>query len=543
MNRLFAAAGVDYVQWRALCRAYIWTDFATVLGVYGRVEARRALIRLVMGWLFLTALGMWQASIIWLARDPFLAAALTATLMMMWVGLTALTQSTTLVSTDDLAIVGFRPVSSRTYFAVRLTTLSLYVLEMIVIAGWLPIVAWLTRPDGGMLLALAGASTLTGASMAVTMGVVVLYGSLIRWVSPARLAMLLSYAGAMATLALTVGVTLAVNHFAESDTPGAFLDRVLARDWRTMWFPGAWFASYVPLVQGSRAPIELGAAALSVVTLIALGVGLRGRLAIAYAGRLAELTARTIAPSRGSGRAWSLIRGERRAVALLLANHLRADTRFQLSVGMNIIMALVITAIGSSFTIPVDPFRADNWERTRTLMMPMFALIFAPSQVYQSVVMTPSHHASWLFFTTPADRASIVSAGRDAIAGFVLLPTLLLLAVFFSIAYGHAGHALLHVAFIGGIAFAALQLNVLITPRLPFSVPFAQGGAPSFPILSNLLVLMIGMPAFALLQILAYQSGASLSVSFAGVALFIYVLDVLTKRRISRRSEALAYIG
>lgn len=542
MRSLFRAAGVDYVQWRALARAYMWMDFATLLGVYGRKEARRAAVRLLASWGFLTALGVSQASVVWLARDAFLAAALVTTMVMLWVGLTVLTQSTTLVMPEDYAIVGFRPVSSRTYFAVRLTAFLWHTFETTLLVGWLPVVAFLTREDGTPLLALAGAAALAGSSLAVAMAVVVLYGSLIRIVTPARLAMLLSYAGAAATIALSVGFMLATNHFAGSETPGAFLHATLARDLRTMWFPGAWFAAYVALAQGARGPAEIAAATLSVMTLVALALSLRGRLSSDYAERMAELTTLSMGGSGARERGWSFLRGEGRAVALLVRSHLRGDTRFQLAVAMNVIMGVAITAMSSGFRMPADPFGAGDWDRMRSLTLPMFALLFVPAQVYQTLVQTPSHQASWLFFSSPADRVKLVTAGRDAIAAFVLLPALLMLTVFFAFAYGHAGHAVLHTAFLGGIAYASLQLSVLITPRLPFSAPFVQGSAHGFPIFANLLVLLIGMPFFALLQFLAYRSAFHLAVGFAGVAALVCALNVLTRRRIERRASTLVYI-
>lgn len=541
MRSLFGAAGVDYIQWRALARAYMWMDFATLLGTYGPKEARRAAVRLLVAWAFLTALGISQASVVWLAQDPFLAAAVVTTMMTLWVGLTVLAQSTTLIAPEDYAIVGFRPVSSRTYFVVRLTALLWQTLETTVLIGWLPVVAFLTRADGTPLLALAGAAALAGSSVAVAMAVVVLYGSLIRMVRPAKLTMLLAYASAGATLALTVGVMFAMNHLAESDTPGAFLNRTLARDLRTMWFPGAWFAAYVALAQGPRGAVEIGAAALSVVTLVALALSLRGRLSSDYAASMAELTTLSMGGSAPREQRWGFLRGEARAVALLVRSHLRGDARFQLAVTMNVVMGVMITAMSSSFQMPADPFAADGGDM-RNLMLPMFALLFVPPQVYQTLVQTPSHQASWLFFTSPSDRVTLVTAGRDAIAAFVLLPALLMLTVFFTVAYGHVGHAVLHAAFLGAVAYASLQLSVLITPRLPFSVPFVQGSSHGFPLFTNLLVLLIGMPFFALLQFLAYQSGSHLVIGFAGVAALVWVLNVLTRRRIERRAATLVYI-
>ena len=215
--------------------------------------------------------------------------------------------------------------------------------------------------------------------------------------------------------------------------------------------------------------------------------------------------------------------------------------RFQLAVTLNVIMGVLITAMSSSFEMPIDPFGADGGDM-RNLMLPMFALLFVPAQVYQTLVQTPSHQASWLFFTSPSDRVKLVTAGRDAIAAFVLLPALLILAAFFTVAYRHLGHALLHATFLGGISYASLQLSVLITPRLPFSVPLVQGSSHGFPLFTNLAVLLLGMPVFALLQFLAYRSGPHLIMGFAGVAAMVCVLNVLTRRRIERQAATLVYI-
>ena len=42
MKVLFAAVGVDYVQWRALARAYTQIDYAAILGAYGHEASMKA---------------------------------------------------------------------------------------------------------------------------------------------------------------------------------------------------------------------------------------------------------------------------------------------------------------------------------------------------------------------------------------------------------------------------------------------------------------------------------------------------------------------
>ena len=76
MRRIFRAAGIDYQQFRALVRAYVWLDYAALFGAYGPAEQQRMAIRLALAWGFMSLLGLGLAGMITVARDPFLAAVL-----------------------------------------------------------------------------------------------------------------------------------------------------------------------------------------------------------------------------------------------------------------------------------------------------------------------------------------------------------------------------------------------------------------------------------------------------------------------------------
>ena len=76
MKRLFDAAGVDYVQWRALMRAYTLTDFGALLGAYGSTEALRSIVLLA---LTCACFAMAGGVAVLMARDPLLAEIVMAT--------------------------------------------------------------------------------------------------------------------------------------------------------------------------------------------------------------------------------------------------------------------------------------------------------------------------------------------------------------------------------------------------------------------------------------------------------------------------------
>jgi hypothetical protein len=539
VTTLFERLGVDYVQWRALVRAYIWIDYAALFGAFGRVEARRTAFRLALGWGFLSLTGLGLAGVAWAAHDPFLAAAIVTTTMMMWSGMIALPQQAGLATPDDHDIIGFRPVTSRTFFAVRVTALLVPVLETIALTGWLPVFAFLTRDDGGVTMAIAAAAAFTCSATTITLTVVAAYGWLIRIVPPARLTRVLAYAGGLIGIILVAGIMFGMEHLVEADEPGAWLTMDVSRDWRIMWFPATWFAAYVPIAGGVAGWIELATATLSVVVLATTGALLHGRVSLDYASRVASFASISLPRSSARERTWRWVTGENRAVAVLVWSHLRRDVRFQLAVATNLAMGVIFTMTSSSFRTPgSDPFTGSE----AASVAPLFALLFVPTQIYQALVSSTSHEASWLFFSTPADRTRLVSGARDAVGAFVLLPVSLLLAMFYTYQFGHAVHALLHATFLGLMAYASLQLNVFLTPRLPFSTPMLGQQARGIPVYSTILLMLIAAPFFVVFQLLAYRGAVHAAVGLVSLLVVNLTLHRLTRRRIARRASTLVYL-
>src|SRR5215469_4744359 len=124
MTGLLARAGVDVAQWQALTRVFVRTDFGPMLGAFGPAQANRARIGLGLTSLFygLTsgAMGLFAFS----STDRWLGGTLIASYTALLVGANMLmTHAGTVISPDDHAILGYRPVTSRTYLAVRVTAI------------------------------------------------------------------------------------------------------------------------------------------------------------------------------------------------------------------------------------------------------------------------------------------------------------------------------------------------------------------------------------------------------------------------------------
>ena len=127
MRRLATAAGVDYDQWKALTLVALKLDFRQ--GRFGRSrtgEARQVAILVTQAVVY-SMYGLFMAIVIWATHDLFLAGTALMTYVTFMVGTTVLLEhNSVLTSPQDYAILGFRPVTSRTYFAARLANVLVY---------------------------------------------------------------------------------------------------------------------------------------------------------------------------------------------------------------------------------------------------------------------------------------------------------------------------------------------------------------------------------------------------------------------------------
>ncbi len=129
IDRMVQALGVDPIQWRALVRTYLRMDFRAGGGATTRSGTNRMRGHPLVGVAIITGLGGAMFATL-AARIPDLLVSATLltsygginTVMLLLVDFTGL-----VVSPDDYGVLGHRPVSSRTYFASRLTSILAYI--------------------------------------------------------------------------------------------------------------------------------------------------------------------------------------------------------------------------------------------------------------------------------------------------------------------------------------------------------------------------------------------------------------------------------
>lgn len=533
MKAALAAMDVDVAQWRALTRVLLKNDFDALLGARGLTAAKRGATSFFAFLTYILA-GLFPAFMVRISPDVLLGATMMTTMVMFMVASSLLLgDGVAIASPDDFGILGFRPVSSRTYLAARVSTMSIRTLGIGALVGGPPVLAFAFK--GGFPLAGAAAGSVFATALATTFAIVAMYGWLLRLVGPRRLTRLMSYAQLAANFVVWGGFVAASQGMQKQLLEGLRLDSASL----IVGYPGCWFASWVDLANGAADAPRLIAAALSVFTVGALSWSIGGRLSLDYSDRLAALaTASTPSRTRDRGRMrapWlGFLRGEGRAVAILVRSHFRDDTRFRIAIISLVPMTALYMFMGLRGGAPPDPFVAGAKGGDPAFFL-QFVLFFLPFMLRQTMTYSDAYESSWIFHTTPADRARLVTASRNVVAIGFLLPYLCFIAVLFAWLFHNAGHAVLHTIFLGSMSWLVLQVTVLADPDLPFSRPPARQARGGMTIGVIMVATIFGIAGYMVITRFVYRSPVAMVATLAVFCGLSLLLSALTRGRARRR--------
>ena len=233
-----------------------------------------------------------------MVRDPFTGALVVATGLMVLVGSILLVDyQSVITSPDDYRILGFQPISSRTYFAVRLTNVLIYTA--------IPTTAFACRrrsptassEDSIRHLAQRRSPPSTAPGWSDNaLGVVVLYAGLLRLFRPnacsARCPTFKCCSGSLIYGAVPLSTSLI-----DAEVLGRLT--VATSPWLLL-HPASWFASYLDVAQGRpRRGGDRGSRAAVGGRARRAGAGpVSGRLSMDYSERLGAMLATTAVAGR-----------------------------------------------------------------------------------------------------------------------------------------------------------------------------------------------------------------------------------------------------
>jgi hypothetical protein len=541
MRRLSAAVGVDYDQWKALTLVALKLDFRQ--GRFGRPRAgaeTRQIAIIVGQVIFYSVYGLFMAILVWATRDLFLAGTVLMTYVMFMVGTTVLLEhNSVLTSPQDYGILGFRPITSRTYFFARLANALVYTTAITTIAVYLPAVSLFVRY--GALVGLAGLAALYGCSFFTALSILFGYGWLMHAAGADTLKRALSYVQLVMSFVLYGGYMLMSRAVSARALQSVSLPKSA---WMAL-VPPAWFASYLDVASGSATPLEFVIAAVSIVALAALVSGLSGRLSIDYSDRLAAIAAssqKVRATRADSGPGWWFRAGEARAVSVLVRAQFRNDQRFRLGVLSILPMTLIYLFVGLRDGSLQDPFVEGH--RGTPFSLVTVAVLMFPAILKQALTYSEQFRASWIFFACPSDRLHIIRSAKNVVVAYFLAPYLLFVSALYVYFIGVAsiGHIAVHMLLLGLISHLVLQAYVLLDPELPFSRP-TQVGRRSGAVIGFMLVMGL---VSGLLQAFSWAIYGSLTATVIIFGLMIgttVVMNLLTRARVDRQARSLEFEG
>jgi len=536
MTPLFARLGIDYHQWKTLTRTALKVDFrgAPSLQTRRRGSGQRSMIIQMVVY---SAMGLFIAILLSPVQDLYLGALILVAYTMFMIGTAALLDyNATIVSPDDYAILGYRPVSSRTYFAARLTNVLVYTTAMTTLFAWVPIL--FATFERGIGIAFANLVAVYAGSTAMALGMVAVYAWILRVLGPRRIKQALTYVQLVSSTLVYGGYFLITRVFTSASRsvwemhPGPWL----------IVCPPAWFASYVALASGSGARREVMLALLSVLVLAGLGIALLGRLSLNYAEELgAVMTIGDRKPARSRlRRGWLFRGGESRAVALLVWSQFRNDTKFQMGVLAILPMTILYLFMGLRQGDVDHPGAARDIGRTMPLVS--IAMLLFPSMLRSSLVRSDAFRASWIVFVSPSNRARLLRSAQNVLVVTFLIPYLLLTGVVMAWFYHQVRIVFIHLVVMGLLSHLLLQLSTLIEPELPFSKPIDKG-LSSARIFG--LTMLAGVAATGLAFLTPSIYGRPLAVLLTCVLLTAgtIILDRSMRLRVDRETAGLEFLG
>ncbi len=538
-DRLLGYFDVDPRQWRAL----VSVSWKTLRRRRSSMVAhsRSALQGVWIGLVMYFVMGIVFALVATSASSAGIAAFFVLNFVMVFVASVVLLESgSSIVSPEDILILGPRPVTSRTYFAARMTIVALLILLYDAVLG-LPATVTIALKFG-VLQGFAWIVAMLLGGFSVGLFMVVIYTTALRYVTPARLKSVMGYIQLLLSFAIYGGYGILAEKMRD------YLATMTLARW-TVFLPSRWYASIVAVAGGEWTYANVAGVCLSLAVFAFLLMQVTGRIALTYADDARE-AAVPIASSprvvrRRRLRFLLFRRSNDRAIAMLVFRQFRNDVKFRMAVLAILPLTLLYLFQGLKSSAGLtDPFVAEPAEHEYTSsMLIYFAMILFPAILKDEIVRNDMHEAAWVFFSAPVHRGDLIlSVRRILMTGFIL-PYLGLISLVFLWFYGNVFHVLLHMLVIVLCCDVYMLVLSQIRPALPFSLPRIVGERS----LNVMVVLVLGSISFlvilGLFMKLLYRTPWMYAAGVCGLALLSVLLRRLLRKRSWRTGERLEFVG
>ncbi len=539
--------GVDYEQWRALMRVAIKLDLRTASFGQQRSGRQESAIGQMIARLWIYPfVGISLAMFVGINKDVFFTGALLVSCTMIMVAMLVLIDfGAVVMSPDDFAIIGYQPVSSRTFFISRLANVLIYSTTLSLAIGIIPIGAFFFTLGFKPLLGLAAFLAVLLGGVATTLFLVFIYAGILKVIHPNKLKRAMVYIQLAMSFITFGGYFFLMG----SVNPKIIGNMALApKTWHFL-LPPAWFASYLNLATGNWRLIEMVAAVFSCAVLAFLFIKARGKLALDYADSLSSAMTVSEGPKKISKISMSAPRrsrlfakNESRTVALLIRNQFKYDQKFKLAVLSILPLSVIYLIMGIGKGGMTDPFITQSIPSGNSWFL-YYAIFLFPIMLNASLANSDSYQASWIYYATPADRSRLVLASKGFVFLYFEIPYLTLLGAVFFYYWRNLWHVAVHAGVLALLSHIILQITVLIHPALPFSMPVRKAQRSKHLVAVMVLATMAAIGLIPVLIYWVYPHAPVLAGTIAGFTAISWLLEIALKKRVQRLTTSMEYSG
>ncbi|HMK38628.1 MAG TPA: hypothetical protein VK569_04750, partial [Bacteroidota bacterium] len=534
-DRLLDMFGVDPPQWRALLRAsylLLKRNPASIKGIRGGNSSRATGIVVML--VFYLILGVLFAFVPWGFSDPSIPASIVLIPTSFFIASIILLEfGATIVSPEDYAVLSVQPVSSRTYFAARVSVIIILTLMFAAVLNLPSALSVVIRK--GALLGVVWVIAAASSALATGMGMILLYAFALRLISYRRLMSIMAYFQMSISFLIYGGFGLFSTRIS-----GLMAGITVDVPWWWHLLPPVWFASFTALAAGFWTTANVILASCAILLLAGVLPAGASRISLTYAESIsrAAVLESVRRPGAGLRRIVSLLRRpEDRAIALLIARQFRHDIKFK----MTVLGIIPLTALyvyqglqgGGRFFDPFQPGVDIRAIAGSSLLY--IAIILFPGILKDEIGRSDNFQAAWVFFATPADRATLVLAVKRVLTVYFLVPYLLFLAFVFYYFFRNILHVLMHEVVVLLASQILLQVAFFVSPRLPLSAPRGVGeriGLTTFLMILGPLLLLAMLAFFSrffYVNAVSYLAGSS------ALGLLVVILERVLRIRVSRK--------
>lgn len=467
LERAARRFGIDPHQYWHLLRISLLVDFRRQSAVASDQPTRSALLMtcfvfglfsLVLALFAFRTLSSFHYSLLFLAYSM---------LMIAFIVLSEF--GVTIISPDDYVILGARPITSRTYFAVKLSNLLFYVFLIGSSLNIFPAVIGAFSDFADWRFPLIYFPVALWAGLFSAMLVVLLYGAVLRTVTYEKFKDVLVYIQVVFSFFVFFGYQLllrAMPYLEQGQHGGGRRVALL--------IPPGWFAGLVHVGLGQWERDYLLWAGWGVLmTGVLIGVGVRS-FSLEYSQHLAQLHAVTAERRRLRRRVplrvWERLMGnspEERVAFSFVRQMLRRNRTLKLRLYPALGFPIAFLVIGIVEKNLADPFLSGS----PVSSVVFFTALVGPLLVLNFHALLPyseEHTAAWLFRVAPVrDLSRFFAGAKKAFLVSILLPLSLITGGLFSMFWAPT-HAFLHAAV--GFVLSYLFLGIVFL--------FYRGGFP-----------------------------------------------------------------